>query len=270
MGVDILTCCLLTHTIHSTMASQIILHPYVSDSIKVAATTVGRDKVYRSVQYAARFLAWYYAKQGYSKEAVAQMSAIKSALGTTRKVMRLGKPMEHLQSAIKAQSIADPILKFTAIVRQLGYAAYLVNDHLSWAHSAKIKVFSKDQAARIGRNANRAWAIGIASSIISGLYKLQAIQQRSKAALTPRNTPEKESDRKIELKTLMKRYKDARYQLIQDLFDFVLPMSNLGFFNLNEGVLGLAGLASSLMGLSTQTTKVLGSGGKILSATNQN
>lgn len=40
--------------------------------------------------------------------------------------------MEHLQSAIKAQSIADPILKFTAIIRQLGYAAYLVNDHLSW------------------------------------------------------------------------------------------------------------------------------------------
>lgn len=40
--------------------------------------------------------------------------------------------MEHLQSAIKAQSIADPILKITAIIRQLGYAAYLVNDHLSW------------------------------------------------------------------------------------------------------------------------------------------
>lgn len=40
--------------------------------------------------------------------------------------------MEHLQSALKAQSIADPILKITAIIRQLGYAAYLINDHLSW------------------------------------------------------------------------------------------------------------------------------------------
>ena len=42
-------------------------------------------QVYRSVQYLARFLAWYYAKQGFSKELVAQMSALKSALGTTRK-----------------------------------------------------------------------------------------------------------------------------------------------------------------------------------------
>lgn len=81
----------------------------------------------------------------------------------------------------------------------------------------------------------------IASSIISGLYKLQAIQQRSKTALKPQNTPEKEADRKIEVKQLQKQFKDARFQLIQDLFDFVLPMSNLGYFNLNEGVLGLAG-----------------------------
>lgn len=46
--------------------------------------------------------------------------------------MRLGKPMEHLQAAVKAQTIADPILKITAIIRQLGYAVYLINDHLSW------------------------------------------------------------------------------------------------------------------------------------------
>lgn len=47
-------------------------------------------------------------------------------------VMRLGKPVEHLQAALKAQAIADPILKITATIRQLGYALYLINDHLSW------------------------------------------------------------------------------------------------------------------------------------------
>jgi len=100
--------------------------------------------------------------------------------------MRLGKPVEHLQAAIKAQAIADPILKITATIRQLGYAMYLINDHLSWvstssyyhstifhlikrvlspyrqqAHSAKIKIFAKDKIERIGKNANRAWAVGI-------------------------------------------------------------------------------------------------------------
>lgn len=37
---------------------QLVLHPAVSASLKVGATNVGRDKLYRTIQYAARFLAW--------------------------------------------------------------------------------------------------------------------------------------------------------------------------------------------------------------------
>jgi len=244
----------------SLVTNQIILHPYVTDSLEVASTTVGRDKAYRSVQYAARFLAWYYARQGFSKESVAQMSAIKSALGQTRKVMRLGKPMEHFQAAVKAVALGDPILSLLAITRQLGYASYLINDALGWAHSAKIKIFSKERISQINTNAARFWALGIFSSILSGLYKLRNIQVRSSKIKKSGtlSTPEKEADKKVEIKNLTAQYYSTRYQFIQDLFDFVLPMSSLGYFNLNEGVLGLAGLASSLMGLQTQKKKVLG------------
>lgn len=47
-------------------------------------------------------------------------------------------------------------------IRPILFPARIV--YIQQAHSAKIKVFSKDQAARIGRNANRAWAIGIGRS----------------------------------------------------------------------------------------------------------
>ena len=50
--------------------------------------------------------------------------------------MRLGKPMEHFQAAVKAVAIGDPVLKLAAIVRQLGYAFYLLNDHLVWVRTA--------------------------------------------------------------------------------------------------------------------------------------
>jgi len=46
--------------------------------------------------------------------------------------MRVGKWIEHLQSAVKATNISDPALRITAIGRQLGYAIYLVNDTLIW------------------------------------------------------------------------------------------------------------------------------------------
>ena len=87
--------------------------------------------------------------------------------------------------------------------------------------------------------------MGIAASIISGLYKIRAIQVKTKASQRPQSTPEKEADRKVQIRELQKQYAATRYQLVQDLFDFTLPMSTLGYFNFNEGVLGLAGYAQT-------------------------
>lgn len=47
--------------------------------------------------------------------------------------MRLGKPMEHLQSALKATQLRAPTPEqLTTIGRQLGYAGYLTYDALAW------------------------------------------------------------------------------------------------------------------------------------------
>lgn len=46
--------------------------------------------------------------------------------------MRVGKWLEHLQSAVKASSNPDAVLKYTALGRQLAYAAYMFQDTLVW------------------------------------------------------------------------------------------------------------------------------------------
>jgi len=87
------------------VASQIILHPTISQGLKFGGTTLGRDKVsniifvsiipyrqmdqtYRAVQYFARFYAWYLLNKG-DKTDAARWTALKSHLGTARKRMRL-------------------------------------------------------------------------------------------------------------------------------------------------------------------------------------
>ena len=72
------------------MASQLLLHPVLRDAVLVGQTTVGRDKLYRAIQYFSRFLAWYLFRKGYSKETVARYGAIKSSLGQGRKRTALG------------------------------------------------------------------------------------------------------------------------------------------------------------------------------------
>lgn len=50
--------------------------------------------------------------------------------------MRTGKFLEHLQAALKAVSIQDPFVCYTALGRQLSYAAYLTLDSLQWVSAA--------------------------------------------------------------------------------------------------------------------------------------
>ncbi|CAJ0631798.1 16040_t:CDS:2 [Entrophospora sp. SA101] len=111
---------------------QLVLHPTVNNSLKYASTTVGRDKIYRTVQYFARFLVWYFKRQGYTKETIQRFANLKSTLGLSRKLMRLGKPMEHLQNTSKAFNETDEFAKFTTVGRQLSYAAYLSFDTFAW------------------------------------------------------------------------------------------------------------------------------------------
>jgi peroxin-11B len=56
----------------------------------------------------------------------------KKQLGIARKFLRLGKFLEHFKAAAVAadKTGIDPVLKFCAVGRQLGYAGYLSLDNL--------------------------------------------------------------------------------------------------------------------------------------------
>lgn len=244
-----------------TVVHQLVLHPAITASLKVGSTTVGRDKLYRAIQYFARFLAFYCLRKGYSKETVARLSALKSTLALSRKLMRIGKPLEHAQAAVKALDVSNPVLKFTALGRQLGYAGYLFNDMLVWAHTAKVRPLAADRYAKIQQRAARLWFTGIAFSIVSSLYKVVGLNAREKAVARPRGDAEKEVERKIELRQIKAQQASVRTQLVQDSLDILLPAGTLGYHNLDDGVLGLVGFVTSIMGLRSQIGKVLGTSG---------
>lgn len=46
------------------------------------------------------------------------------------KVMRFGKPIEHLEGAALATSVKDEFLRFCGVAKQLSYAGYLTFDGL--------------------------------------------------------------------------------------------------------------------------------------------
>ena len=73
------------------LTSEWDLSSHSCSQLRFWSTTVGRDKTYRTIQYMARFLAWYEYRKGATKETVARLTALKSSLGLSRKCESFSK-----------------------------------------------------------------------------------------------------------------------------------------------------------------------------------
>ncbi|KAL5518834.1 PEX11 [Sanghuangporus vaninii] len=239
----------------ATVASQIILHPTASQTVNLLGSTIGRDKLYRAAQYFARLLAWILIKRGHNVEA-ARWDALKSHLASGRKLMRVGKPLEHLQAALKAlNSSAHPGEQTTTVLRQLCYASYLVYDAAVWANTAKFINLSKETNQKFARRSNRFWFFGIVFSICHGLLKASRLANEAKALrgyTWGDKSVSTEAERAVKYSAVEKERNSLRYQFAIDLLDVWIPATNLGYVNLNDGVLGFFGFITSVMALRSQ------------------
>ncbi|KAI9228026.1 MAG: peroxisomal biogenesis factor 11 [Piptocephalis tieghemiana] len=226
---------------------------------KYGATTVGRDKFYRAVQYGARALAYYAATYtNTSPETIKRLTALKAAIGQARKLMRVGKPLDHLQSLVSSTQQPDDFLRLAGILRYASLAAYLTFDMLQWIHSAGAYKFSNIKA--YSRRASKFWLLGILFSWISGLYRLRALRIRGISLKRAQGDKAPESLSPVmrkEGEALVKERREVETQLLQDSLDALIPASALEYIRISDGLVGLAGFYTSLMGMRSQWRKVV-------------
>jgi len=231
------------------VADSLVYHPSVAHYLKFVATTVGRDKLLRTIQYFSRFYAWYLFRTNGSPDEIAPWEAIKKQFGFVRKAMRLGKNIEHFKAAavaVDAKSL-DPVIKYCAVGRQLGYAGYLTLDAITFLDAAGIRKSANTK--KFQQEAYRCWMIGLLFSAVSGAYSLYNLRaQQSKV-------DKKEGEGVVASKRIEKERGAINLQLVSDLCDLTVPTSALGFTNFDDGFVGLAGTVSSLIGVHSQWKK---------------
>ncbi|MCJ1340132.1 Peroxisomal membrane protein PMP27 [Bachmanniomyces sp. S44760] len=233
------------------VADAIVYHPTVAHYLRFVATTVGRDKLLRTLQYFSRFYAWYLYRTNSPTASIAPWDAVKKNFGLSRKVMRLGKNVEHFKAAATAFDAkgGDPVLKYCAVGRQLGYAVYLSFDAVTYLDAAGIRPISS--AKRLQSEAYRAWLTGLMFNTIAGVYTLWLLR-RKEAGID-----RKEGEGLVESKKLQRERTSTNIQLVSDLCDLTVPGSALGYVNLDDGIVGLAGTVSSLIGVWTAWKKTV-------------
>lgn len=232
------------------VADTVIYHPAIAHYLRFVATTTGRDKVLRTIQYFSRFYAWYLFRTNNPQSAITPFNNIKKQFSTTRKLLRLGKFIENLKAASVAydnKNPVDPVLKYLAIGRQLGYAGYLTCDNV--AVFDIIGVRKVENLKKLSETAAKAWLSGLACSAVAGVYTLWRLGEKEKTI------DRKEGEGVVEAKKVQKDRSAARIQLVSDFSDLVVPLATLGYINVDDGLVGLAGTVSSLIGLWSQWKK---------------
>lgn len=197
------------------VSDALIYHPAVSHYLRYVATTsgfsigikalltrvVGRDKVLRTLQYFSRFYAWYLSRKASSAAAISPFVAIKTQFGLTRKIMRIGKFVEHFKQASELFDTAgtrggnsDLLLQYLGVLRQLGYGFYMSFDLLTVLDAAGIK--KSAAAKRFQARAYRAWLFGLLASAVSGVYLNYKLTRKASTI------DEKDGEAKLEAKKI--------------------------------------------------------------------
>ncbi|KIX05987.1 uncharacterized protein Z518_03961 [Rhinocladiella mackenziei CBS 650.93] len=229
------------------VADALVYHPAVTHYLRYVATTIGRDKVLRTIQYFSRFYAWYLYRTNNPTSAIQPWNVIKTQFGLTRKIMRVGKFVEHVRAGSEIYDAAmksgngDKIVQYLQILRQIGYAGYLFFDMMTLPDAMGLK---KDPKAKsLQATAYRFWFAGLMASAIAGIYSTYQLRERTKAV------DEKDAEAKVEKVKIARQQQIVNTQLVSDLCDLTVPSSALGYANFDEGIIGLAGTTSSLIGV---------------------
>ncbi|KAI8972384.1 peroxisomal biogenesis factor 11 [Pilobolus umbonatus] len=241
---------------------MVLTHSNVDAFNRFLASTVGREKLCRLVQYFARFYSFYLFRKGAPKDVIQRWVDLKTHLGNGRKFFRLLKPVEFAQTGIKSLAVKDDVLRYTAVVKQGGMFFYYLTEMLVLANS--INFFKFEDIKKYSKIGQRCWMTALTASLISSIYKFTQLQRRQHMLEKTRkyivNTKEKSdaqiADLKSQEKILAKDKLAVKFQFVQDSFDIIIPSTGLGFLNVDEGVVGIAGMITSLLGMRSQWNKV--------------
>ncbi|KAJ6519952.1 peroxisomal biogenesis factor [Mycena sanguinolenta] len=239
----------------ASVAAHTVLHPAVSQAVQIGATTLGRDKFHAALQNFARFYEWFLISRG-DKAAAARWNQLKSHLALSAKLLRLGKPVEHLQYALRASlAPGSAIEKITAISRHVAYVLFMSVDNILWARALSLMSVRQETYVKLGKLALRSWLAAILLSIANAVFKTARLARETRLLKFKKHdekNPSLEADRKTKVRALAVMRAEVRYQLTIDMLDLWNPATTLGFTNLNDGFIGIFGMISALMGLKKQ------------------
>ncbi|XP_076761061.1 peroxisomal biogenesis factor 11ab [Xylocopa sonorina] len=207
--------------------------------IKLNEQTVGRDKIIRLLQYGSRAY-WYYGQNISSMQHSAEvLRSIEYRFSSFRKILRLGRCLDCLYSALKMSKYPDVSIRITLTMSKIANALFLLADHIIWVGRVGL---CKVNIEKWGKVAHKYWLMSIIMNLTRDVYEIAKILE----------SKSKKSNIWEHFQVLLGLdHKDILMDTIKNGCDLFIPLTALGFTKFNPGTIGLFGMISSIVGLYT-------------------
>eukprot|EP00127_Corallochytrium_limacisporum_P002528 Clim_evm85s128 gene=Clim_evmTU85s128 len=209
--------------------------------------TAGRDKAYRLVTFGAKAIAYYMEQYSpESKDTIQRMKKLSEAVQLSRRLFRIGKPIDFAVSCAKAND-GDPMLRALKQGNSVGMGIWLIYDHILWA--TKVGLYKGD-AADAAKKSSYAWVFGLLCGIFKNLH-IMHLNQEKLTALLQGNRPSTQEELDTYNKNLA-HYRDVQFKeildLVKNVLDLGIPLTTLQYVSFTSGRVGLIGVITSIIG----------------------
>ncbi|VUC26591.1 unnamed protein product [Clonostachys rosea] len=173
------------------------------------ATTLGRDKLLRLVQYASQMCSWFLRIRGLDP---ASCNRIKGHMSLTRKILRLGKAVDFWFAALnatkRAESTGLAVAQFASIAKSLALMCYCTLDAATIPEAMGFP--ARRHTKKFQKQATRFWCVAIVCSLLARIQTLCKSRRVQKELAT-----EKESE-KSETEQVKRMYATTRKLVLTD------------------------------------------------------
>lgn len=177
-------------------------------------------------------------------------------------VFRLGNTLSSVDAAMKALLLTDPVLRFCLTTANLNRALYFICDNVLWARS--ISLIRDVDKERWSRSATRYYFFSLVMNLVQDTYMIARLMlQKTRDGRYQQKVDHHLSESQDAAPVIIPQLDAFLFLLIESLrshpglvldvlknaCDLFIPLDKLGVYRTNEGVIGLCGLVSSLLGI---------------------
>ncbi|XP_017891446.1 peroxisomal membrane protein 11B [Ceratina calcarata] len=212
--------------------------------VKLNEQSAGRDKIIRLLQYGSRAY-WYYAQNIHCTQHSAEvLRSLEYTFSSFRKLLRLGRCLDSLYSALKVMKYPDVVIKITLAISKIAHALFLLADHIIWIGRVGLYRVNIEKWSKV---ANKYWLMSVIMNLIRDIYEITKILEHHNKTqkLFPRIL------KQYELLYNLRDHKDIVLDTIRNGCDLFIPLTALGYTNFAPGTIGIFGMVSSILGLYT-------------------